>query len=72
MDQVGSHVNKVKDTVNRLIPVLQQVLLVLDRSEVNHPIYPVDSARYGVVVIESAQLLLAVVLVCLDQLRQSN
>lgn len=60
VDQVGGDVNQIQDTIDRLVPVLQHILLVLDGFEVNHAVDSVDSAGDHVFVVESADLLFAV------------
>lgn len=68
MDEVGSGVNKVKDTVDRLVPVFEEVLLIFNGFEINDPIDSIDSARYRLQIVQAAQLLLAVIPLHLQQL----
>lgn len=70
VNEVGRDVDQVEYSVDGLVPVPQQVVLVLDRPEVDHPIDPVDPALYGFVVVEGTQLLLTVFLLHLQELAQ--
>ncbi len=72
MDKVGRHIHQVQDAIDRLVPVLQHELLVLNRPEVNHTVNTVDSAGDDVLVVKSAQLLLAVLSLYLQQLAYSS
>lgn len=60
MDQVGGDIDQIQNAIDRLVPVLQHVLFVLDGFEVDHTIDSVDSAGDHVFVVEGADLLFAV------------
>lgn len=54
MDEVGGHIHQVQDTIDRLVPVLQHELLILNGPEVDHPVDAVDPAGDHMFIIESA------------------
>ena len=60
VDQVGRHVHQIQNAVNRLVPILQHELLVLDGSEIDDAVDAIDSARNDVFVVERAKLFLAI------------
>lgn len=68
VDQVGRHVHQIQNAVNRLVPILQHELLVLDGSEIDDAVDAIDSARNDVFVVERAKLFLAIFPLHLQQL----
>lgn len=72
MDQIGGDIDQIQDTIDRLVPVLQHVLLVLDGFEVDHTIDSVDSAGDHVFVVEGADLLFAVLSFHLQEFAHST
>ena len=66
VDQISGHVNQIQNTVDRFVPISQEVLFIFNWFEVDNSIDTVDSAGDGFVVVQGAQLFLAVVLLHLD------
>jgi hypothetical protein len=60
MDEVGYHVHMIQNAIDRFIPILQQQLLVFDGFEVDHSVDAVYSTADHVAVVETANLLFAV------------
>ena len=71
VDQVSRHVHQIQNAVNRLIPVLQHKLLVLDWSEIDDTINTINPARNDMFVVESTKFLLAILSFDLQQLTNS-
>ena len=71
VDQVSRHVHQIQNAVNRLIPVLQHKLLVLNWSEIDDTINTINPARNDMLVVESANFLLAILSFDLQQLTHS-
>ena len=66
VDQISGHVNQIQNTVDRFVPISQEVLFIFNWFEVDNSIDTVDSAGDGFVVVQGAQLFLAVVLLHFD------
>ena len=62
VDQIGGHVHQIQNAVDGFVPVSQEVLFVFDWFEVDDSVDAVDSAWNGFVVVQGAELLLAVFL----------
>ena len=71
VDQIGRRIHQIQNTIDRLIPIPQQILLVLNRPKINHPIYSINSARDGLRIVQTTDLLLAVVPIDVQQLTHS-
>lgn len=69
--QIGSNVHHIQYLIDGLVPVLQQIVLVLDWLEIDHIADSVNPAADHLVVVQYAQLLLAVLLLCVYQLAHS-
>lgn len=72
MDEVSGHIHQVQNAIDRLVPIPQHELLILNGSEVDHPVDAVDPAGDHMFIIQSAELLLAVLPLDLQQLAHSG
>jgi hypothetical protein len=54
MNQIGCHIHQIQYSIDGLVPVPEQIILILHGPEINHTINSVDSALYGLVIIECA------------------
>jgi hypothetical protein len=68
VDQVGRHVHQIQNAVNRLVPILQHELLILNGSEIDDAVNAINSARNDVFVVEGTKLFLAIFPLHLQQL----
>ncbi len=69
--QIGSNVHHIQYLVDGLVPVFQQVILMLHWLEIDHVADSVHPAADHFVVVQHAQFLLAVLLLCVYQLAHS-
>ena len=60
MDQAGSLIHQVQNTVDGGIPVVHDMVFIVDRSEVNDIVNSVNSAADHFSVIQGTELFLAV------------
>lgn len=44
MNQIGSDVHQIQDAVDRLVPSLEKILFIFDRSEIDDSIDAIDPA----------------------------
>ena len=54
VDQISGHVNQIQNTVDRFVPISQEVLFIFNWFEVDNSIDTVDSAGDGFVVVQGA------------------
>lgn len=54
MNQIGCHIHQIQYSIDGLVPVPEQIILILHGPEIDHTINSVDSALYGLVIIECA------------------
>jgi hypothetical protein len=54
MNQIGCHIHQIQYSIDGFVPVPEQIILILHGPEINHTINSVDSALYGLVIIECA------------------
>lgn len=54
MNQIGSDVHQIQDAVDRLVPSLEKILFIFDRSEIDDSIDAIDPAWNSFEVVQSA------------------
>ena len=72
MDQVSSAIHQIQDPVDRLIPVVEEVLFIFGWAEVEGVVDAVDAATDNVFVVQVADFLLTIVLFDAQQLTDAS
>lgn len=60
IDQISCNINHIKDLINRIVPFLQYIILMLHRLEIDDIIETIDSTVDNFAIIQYAKLLFAV------------